>query len=1085
MAEKWKKSLLVAVAAFLVGAAFAESGVWIKREGVGTGGTDWTSWSAAENWEGGTVATGSDGFADLTAASGQYVALPDGTFSLNRLVGAGDTVVRGSGTLALGSLEGDYASCWLYTDYTVVNSSVYRGPSGIVNCGTLTAKSGSDLLWTKPTFRLDLFADASGGTRTAGPVPSNYSMKWNSGAMTFTAPHGSPTNIVANWSQTAGSPFLARAAGQEVHVLSVGTLVAGAGIPDDTFLKRVFPDGTIELSAAATETRAENALTFSAFTADVSIAVETLWPYNGSSKRTLRLQKYREADELVLRTRFWGEGTDNRYLTITTENGMYPGKLVLWGAPGAATYLTLDDARVELAATLPAMQFDVPTSSRHAVLSVPAGASYACGCLSSVKSTLVKAGAGQLTAPVVEGALAETKAPVVIREGAFAPVKYGDYGELFIASVTVKAGAALVVPKTGLHVGSLILEAGATLDGEGLLEYDTADESIFGDISILCAGLRPYGAEPTGALDVSVASGAFHSWAEDGDTVLIFDSGSATLKVDGRGTLDLLCVGGGGGGGAYGGGGGGGGGVIHTQVLEVVAGYYGLHVGAGGAGAPKNNAAGENGGNSGVFGIVALGGGGGGSLANVCNGGCGGGAGAYYYLNANERNGGAGTEGQGFAGGKSVTSNWYHGYAFGGGGGGAGTNGEDAVSEKRAGDGGEGVRCSIWSADRIYGSGGGGGAADGAAGAAGTGGTGAGNGGAHSGGVAQPGTDGTDGWGGGGGGGGRYVESGQGAGGKGGGGIVIVRFRKEISADVHERGAATGGMVRHRKGFASHTFTQDGTFTLTEPAFVDVLTVGGGGGGGACTGGGGGGGGVTVVSNLLLAAGSYPVEVGQGGEGATSSLAQGLVGGRSRLVTDADDAYCPQAFGGGGGGSREHGGGDGASGGGAGAPYYPSGHPAFFLGGAAVYGAQGFGGGTSTNGYAWSIVQGAGGGGAGGTGGSALDLLTPGVGGIGRSCDFSGQPKYYGGGGGGGSPNEGVAPEYYLAAGGLGGGGRGGGKNGYPNPYPGEDGEDGLGGGGGGGGGAGDASAAGGRGGCGCVVIRYRVKPVGMMLIFR
>ena len=40
-------------------------------------------------------------------------------------------------------------------------------------------------------------------------------------------------------------------------------------------------------------------------------------------------------------------------------------------------------------------------------------------------------------------------------------------------------------------------------------------------------------------------------------------------------------------------------------------------------------------------------------------------------------------------------------------------------------------------------------------------------------------------------------------------------------------------------------------------------------------------------------------------------------------------------------------------------------------------------------------------------------------------------------------------------------------------------------GGGGGGGGGGDSAGWGGNGGCGCVIIRYAVQPVGMMMIVR
>ena len=66
------------------------------------------------------------------------------------------------------------------------------------------------------------------------------------------------------------------------------------------------------------------------------------------------------------------------------------------------------------------------------------------------------------------------------------------------------------------------------------------------------------------------------------------------------------------------------------------------------------------------------------------------------------------------------------------------------------------------------------------------------------------------------------------------------------------------------------------------------------------------------------------------------------------------------------------------------------------------------------------------------------------------------------------------------------GGGRGGSAQYYDNKLhasAGENGVDGLGGGGGGGGGASDSYAAGGNGGSGVVIVRYRIRKPGMILI--
>ncbi|MBO7206509.1 MAG: hypothetical protein J6W10_02730, partial [Kiritimatiellae bacterium] len=619
-----KKSMLKVSAACMMAviaanSIFAGDGKWIKRDGVGTGGTNWANYSDTDNWVDGVVATGAEAYADLTAASGQYVLLPTGDFVINRFWGAGDTVIRGDGKVVLGDLLGTFGKAYLYCDCTVQNSSPYRGPENLVFCGDVTSITGTDILWWSPTFRFDLYANSAGEERVATPLPTNRAIKWNAGKMTFTAPHGSSADIVARWSQTSGSVFLSRAVGQAEHILSVGTIVTGAGIPAGTFLKRVFPDGTIELSAAATETIAENEITFAAFEADVSIQIPMLSPYNGSSKRTLCLQKYRNEDNIVLTTYFCKSsgGEDNQYLTVTTEEGMYPGKLVLTGEGSYVTYLALDDADIELAGDISKAEISVPAASRHAILSVPDEKSIAVGCLTSVENALVKAGGGTLTIGVKKTALSYETSSIIVKEGTFVPSNFDDEKPLFIRSLTVKSGAAIDVPSVGLHVGTLVLEPGAIITGAGFLEYDTTDESVLPYVFTSCVGLRAYGASGAGAFDISVLEGDYYSAAEGGDTIFIFDSVSARLKVEGAGKLDLLCVGGGGGGGIFGGGGGGGGGVVYTQSVDVVAGYYAIKVGAGGKGALSNSSpysAGENGGNSSAFGVLAYGGGGGGSI---------------------------------------------------------------------------------------------------------------------------------------------------------------------------------------------------------------------------------------------------------------------------------------------------------------------------------------------------------------------------------------------------------------------------------------------------------------------------------------
>ena len=284
------------------------------------------------------------------------------------------------------------------------------------------------------------------------------------------------------------------------------------------------------------------------------------------------------------------------------------------------------------------------------------------------------------------------------------------------------------------------------------------------------------------------------------------ESGSFTLPVNAL--CDVLVVGGGGGGGngTNGpGGGGGAGGFIYRQNVGLVGDTYAVTVGAGGEPNLK-------GGDSDFAGLHAFGGGAGkhdygDDVWPESDGGSGGGA---CGISNWRRKGGTGVVGQGYDGGSNTwmtmfgptapaeipLKNWSGDDAnSAGGGGGAGAPGGSStyVAEETkldgdviksfsnnypAGDGGDGLPCSITGEEVWYAGGGGGGEfgwyrADYRSSG--------GKGGGGKGGYCQDptlvdGEDGVDGLGGGGGGGCR--GNGTTAGGKGGSGIVIVRYRR-------------------------------------------------------------------------------------------------------------------------------------------------------------------------------------------------------------------------------------------------------------------------------------------------------------------
>ena len=168
-----------------------------------------------------------------------------------------------------------------------------------------------------------------------------------------------------------------------------------------------------------------------------------------------------------------------------------------------------------------------------------------------------------------------------------------------------------------------------------------------------------------------------------------------TFVSNSRFLADILVVAGGGGGGTVLGGGGGAGGLQGFINQQLTAGTsYVCTIGAGGAGSSSNGTNGVNGGNS-LFGsLTASVGGGGGGTQNSRPGSSGGSGGGGSWDSVGTA--GAGTSGQGYAGGVAATDNVT--YRNCGGGGGATSAGTSGVSNAYSGgEGGTGSsNYSTW-----------------------------------------------------------------------------------------------------------------------------------------------------------------------------------------------------------------------------------------------------------------------------------------------------------------------------------------------------------------------------------------------------
>ena len=183
---------VAAAAVLATTVAFGDAdGTWTKRSGVGTGGTDWTSWNEPLNWVGGTIASGSANVAELAAASGQYIEIPEALNLQHNTMASTPAVwpvLRSDSRVTFFSTKSDKGprQLFLYAPFAFsVNNDNYGGPHGFQICGPCESVTGTPLWFGVNSFRFDLYATAAGGVRSINAWPTTASMIrcWGSPAL--------------------------------------------------------------------------------------------------------------------------------------------------------------------------------------------------------------------------------------------------------------------------------------------------------------------------------------------------------------------------------------------------------------------------------------------------------------------------------------------------------------------------------------------------------------------------------------------------------------------------------------------------------------------------------------------------------------------------------------------------------------------------------------------------------------------------------------------------------------------------------------------------------------------------------------
>ena len=558
-ATVYKRSLLACLFGMAM-QSMAIDYVW-TNPGVNSPSTAFSLTDSA-NWSDGNVpvsGTSADLWFTNNVGAVRYVTVPD-DFQFNETYG-----VIGSPVALLGCTvnvhrylnykgSGNSPAVYLYAD-SKITSNMYLNRS--VVCGDIDS-NGAHTLWQAGGdcyHRLDWYANEAGATRINPFVTYNLSLSY--GTLHVIAPQGSDDAISATWTLSNGSPYAKRAAGTAEHVLCAGTLVTAAGnaLPAGTFLKRIFPDGSIELSetAALDSATADVPLTFAAFSPRVRHTLNFLNSANETA-HTFDFSKWREKDDARFRIGSFKWNTskektkEDTRLVLTSWTGV-PATIEIVDSTTHDCNIVLDKCHLQFEkpasgnAGFPRAAVRMLNASSVATLTVTNGITAYIGSISNVVGSLAKDGSGTLVAAfpsyTAAGALANTGS-LAVRDGVLEANASDGNGAMAVANLSLGATATLKIPAGSVFTvtSSFSAETGATISGAGtvVLPNGLTDTSgvIFADgasVRVAQSNGQPIYEQPKGL----APAGTPAFWV-DASQGVVESSGNVTRWNDVRGS---------------------------------------------------------------------------------------------------------------------------------------------------------------------------------------------------------------------------------------------------------------------------------------------------------------------------------------------------------------------------------------------------------------------------------------------------------------------------------------------------------------------------------------------------------------------
>ena len=410
-----------------------------------------------------------------------------------RVVLGGDhtiTLDGGSGRVYLAALN-------IYGNIDIVASSSNPLFRQVDICGPLSNSSGRLITFDAmkgldaiSRFRRDLWADGtSEGITNFAPAKVHFDGQMQIG---FYAPEGSD-GVSGTWALEEGSAIVRRIG--DAHALSAGTVVTGEGVPAGAYVKRIYSDSIFELSAAATASSGEEGTTLD-FAAFRPKAYQRIDAYSTESHSSTYYDgfwpmKHSAKDEMTVEFFDLKSSSGTYHFYVDCEDGYLPGRLVLHNTSTFKRNLYLGTCEVEFAATTNSTAAGFPNVVRMrsagsggaddvARVIVPEGVEARFGSLANVIGTIIKDGAGSLTAPVLSNEVfaAGSTGTLVVESGSLA-LECAEGDPIQVDTLAITNGATFTITSCGFEAKKVFAETGAIVKGTGFF-YFTETNDISG-----------------------------------------------------------------------------------------------------------------------------------------------------------------------------------------------------------------------------------------------------------------------------------------------------------------------------------------------------------------------------------------------------------------------------------------------------------------------------------------------------------------------------------------------------------------------------------------------------------------------------